>query len=147
AGVLILTTSDPHDVIPEATSAGAWGVVSKRSEIRLLLEDIRRAAAGQPPAEPRDPPPTLHGRRGSRPRSSGSPLGDDALRLTPREIQILTALASGKSTLEVAAGLHISPLTVRSHVKSILSKLGVHSKLEAVTQAIRTGLIRLDRTA
>jgi DNA-binding NarL/FixJ family response regulator len=147
AGVLLLTTSDPHEVIPEATSAGAWGVVSKRSDIGLLVEDIHRAAAGEPPADREDPSVALRVRPERRPRQSRSGLGDDALGLTPRETEILSALASGRGTLEVAASLHISPLTVRSHVKSILSKLGVHSKLEAVTLAIRTGLIRLDRTA
>jgi DNA-binding NarL/FixJ family response regulator len=147
ADVLVLTTSDPHEVIPEATSAGAWGVVSKRSDIGLLVDDIHRAAAGEPPAETEDPPVPLRGGSEPRPRPSRTGLGAEALGLTPREIEILSALASGKSTLEVAASLHISPLTVRSHVKSILSKFGVHSKLEAVTQAIRTGLVRLDRPA
>src|SRR5947207_3303117 len=63
------------------------------------------------------------------------------------DIQLHRREASGGGTVEVAGALHISPLTVRSHVKNILFKLGVHSKLEAVTLAIRGGLVRLDRTA
>jgi two-component system, NarL family, nitrate/nitrite response regulator NarL len=61
--------------------------------------------------------------------------------LSAREIQILRALSEGKSTTEVATSLFISPLTVQSHVKSILSKLGVRSKLEAVMLALRHGLM------
>ena len=68
-------------------------------------------------------------------------------RLTAREGQILVLLAYGRSTSETAAELHISPLTVRSHVKSILAKLGVHSKLEAVSYALRNGLVEADRSA
>jgi DNA-binding CsgD family transcriptional regulator len=61
--------------------------------------------------------------------------------LTPREIEVLQELSGGKSTGEVADALGISPLTVQSHVKSILAKLGVHSKIEAVTLAFRRGLV------
>jgi two-component system nitrate/nitrite response regulator NarL len=68
-------------------------------------------------------------------------------RLTGRELEILRELAEGKSTDQVAETLFISRLTVQSHVKSILSKLGVHSKLEAVTHALRQGIIELPRGA
>src|SRR5439155_25829499 len=62
--------------------------------------------------------------------------------LTPRELEVLEEFAKGQSTAKVADGLGISPLTVQSHVKSILVKLGVHSKIEAVTMAFRLGLVR-----
>lgn len=63
--------------------------------------------------------------------------------LTRRELEVLEVLAAGLSTEDGAKALHVSPLTIRSHVKSILGKLGVHSKLEAVTYALRLGLIKL----
>jgi DNA-binding NarL/FixJ family response regulator len=63
--------------------------------------------------------------------------------LTRRELEVLQVLAAGLSTEDGARALHVSPLTIRSHVKSILGKLGVHSKLEAVTYALRLGLIEL----
>jgi len=62
--------------------------------------------------------------------------------LTPRELEVLEEFALGRSTAKVADGLGISPLTVQSHVKSILVKLEVHSKIEAVTMAFRLGLVR-----
>jgi two-component system nitrate/nitrite response regulator NarL len=76
------------------------------------------------------------------------PVAEFALRrLTARETEILQALAAGDSTPAIAERLGISPLTVQSHVKSILSKLGVHSKIEAVTLAWRHGLAPATRTA
>jgi two-component system, NarL family, response regulator DevR len=60
-------------------------------------------------------------------------------RLTPREREILRVVAEGKSTIEVSQELSISALTVQSHVKSILAKLGVHSKIEAVRLVLRFG--------
>jgi two-component system nitrate/nitrite response regulator NarL len=68
-------------------------------------------------------------------------------RLTARETEILRALAGGEATGEIAEQLGISPLTVQSHVKSILAKLGVHSKIEAVTMAWRFGLATASRPA
>ena len=67
--------------------------------------------------------------------------------LTTRELEILRALADGASTAEIAASLGIRPMTVQSHVKNILSKLGVHSKVEAVTLAWRFGLGSVIRSA
>jgi DNA-binding NarL/FixJ family response regulator len=67
--------------------------------------------------------------------------------LTDREVQVLQAIAEGRSTAEIGAHLFISTSTVQTHVKNILSKLGVHSKLEAVTFALRQGVIRIPSEA
>ena len=67
--------------------------------------------------------------------------------LTGRETEILALLADGMSTRDVAERLDISPLTVQSHVKNILAKLGVHTKVEAVRIAWRHGLHAATRTA
>jgi two-component system, NarL family, nitrate/nitrite response regulator NarL len=82
-----------------------------------------------------------------RSRKAESGLDDTPPRLTAREVEILQQLVNGYSTVEAAQSLHISPLTVRSHVKSILAKLGVHSKLEAVTYAIGHGLVQVRNPA
>ena len=63
------------------------------------------------------------------------------LHLTTREQEVLTRLAAGESTTGVARSLFISPVTVRNHIQSILGKLGVHSRLEAVTLALRRNLL------
>jgi DNA-binding CsgD family transcriptional regulator len=62
-------------------------------------------------------------------------------RLTRRERQVLTLLSEGNSTKRVAERLSISPTTVRNHVQSVLRKLGVHSKLEAVSLALRERIV------
>jgi len=62
--------------------------------------------------------------------------------LTERERQVLQLLAEGSSGVQIAARLSISPNTVRTHVQSILTKLQVHSRLEAAAFAVRHGLIR-----
>jgi DNA-binding CsgD family transcriptional regulator len=67
----------------------------------------------------------------------GPPLAE---RITPREREILGLLARGAATKEIAAGLHIAPNTVRSHVQSLLVKLEVNSRIRAVALAIRHGL-------
>ncbi|MHC5114435.1 MAG: helix-turn-helix transcriptional regulator [Planctomycetota bacterium] len=61
--------------------------------------------------------------------------------LTPREHEVLALIAAGQSTREIADALYVSPSTVRNHVHNILAKLGVHSRLEAVTTALRFGVL------
>ncbi len=65
----------------------------------------------------------------------------EAIGLTPRQTEVLRALGAGSSTARIAERLRISPATARAHVRNILTKLGVHSRLEAVTLALRNGLI------
>ncbi len=66
---------------------------------------------------------------------------DNHQRLTPRELEILTYLAQGKSGAEIAAQLKLSPLTVRTFIRNLMEKLGVHSRVEAVSYALRQGLL------
>jgi DNA-binding NarL/FixJ family response regulator len=65
--------------------------------------------------------------------------------LTPRELEILRALADGLPTREICARLSIAPNTLRTHVQNIMGKLGVHSKLEAVAFALRHRIVELPR--
>jgi DNA-binding NarL/FixJ family response regulator len=66
-------------------------------------------------------------------------------RLTPRELEILQLMADGKSGPQISEELGMSPHTLRTHVQNILTKLGVHSKLEALVAAIRHGKITTAR--
>jgi DNA-binding NarL/FixJ family response regulator len=101
------------------------------------MDVVRRAAAGELVMPERDLAPVLEQLRSSQARPENEGL---LRRLTPRETEILRYLAAGETTTQVAGHLGISALTVQSHVKSILAKLGVHSKIEAVTLAWRLGL-------
>ena len=133
AKVVLLTGVERSDAIAEALSAGACGYVLKSRAVEEVMDVVRRVAAGEIVMPASDPASVLEQRRGS--------LGAYGLaRVTPRETQVLQALAAGETAGQIAASLGISAFTVQSHVKSILAKLGVHSKTEAVTLAWRHGL-------
>jgi len=126
-----------------ALAAGACGVVSSEPKGEALLASFRRALAGELVL------PAIHlsnlvdRLRGGRDATAAGRLDF----LTGREREILRLLADGSSTMEIAKTLGIRPMTVQSHVKNILAKLGVHSKVEAVTLAWRSGLGNATRTA
>lgn len=135
--VVVLTAIQDPEVIADALAAGACGYVPKTSAVDDLMDVVRRAAAGELVMPERDLAPVLEQLRAT----SAVDEGEVLLRsLTRRETEILRSLAGGRTTTEVADALGISALTVQSHVKSILAKLGVHSKIEAVTLAWRYGL-------
>ncbi len=145
AKVVIVTALSSPALIAGALAAGACGYVPKTRAVDELLDVVRRAAAGEIVMPDDDLPLVLEQLRGG---TGMRPVAEIALgRLTARETQILRALAAGESTASVATKLGISPLTVQSHVKSILAKLGVHSKIEAVTLAWRHGIAPAVRTA
>ena len=89
------------------------------------------------------PPGLLVGLLKRVPREKSVVYKDDEVweRLTSREKEILFHLSRGKSGNMIADELNIAPLTVRTHVRNLMSKLGVHSRLEAVTVGMRYGLI------
>jgi len=143
AKVVLLTAVQSPEIIADALAAGACGYVPKTRAVDELMDVVRRAAAGELVMPERDLAAVVEQLRGSRPSS-----GELALRrLTPREAEILRSLAAGETATQIAEALGISALTVQSHVKSILAKLGVHSKIEAVTLAWRYGLARADGAA
>lgn len=144
AKVVMVTGLEDPALIASAIAAGACGFVPKTRAVDELVDVVRRAAAGElvmPETHLAPVLEELRAGRGARP---------DLLllrRLTPREGEILRALATGDGIPEIAERLGISALTVQSHVKNILAKLGVHSRLEAVTLAWRSGFAPTARSA
>jgi DNA-binding NarL/FixJ family response regulator len=139
--VLAATEVDGPEVAANALSAGACGLLP-RARDRSLLDVFRRSLAGEL-VLPADDLSSLVDRITA---ADGNAGGADGLRsLTPREREILQTLAGGASTAEVAEAFGISPLTVQSHVKNILAKLGVHSKVDAVRIAWRHGVATASR--
>ena len=138
AKVVLLTGVERPDAIAQALAAGACGYVPKSRAVDEVLDVVRRAAAGEIVMPANDLAAVLGRLRGR--------LGEDGIaRVTPRETQVLQALAAGETAAQIAESLGISTLTVHSHVKSILAKLGVHSTIEAVTLAWRHGLAPTNR--
>ena len=125
-------------------AAGACGVLPIERDHAHLSAAFDRALAGQLVLPAREVPTIL-----GRTRQGTAERADHFLvdTLTVREREILTALAEGSTTTSIARELGISPATVQTHVKNVLGKLGVHSKVEAFGAAWRAGLVAASRTA
>ena len=134
AKVLVLTTFDVDEYVFEAMRAGAAGFVLKRLPPTELIEAVRVVAAGESMLFPAST-------RGVIERFV-APNGYDLPDLTEREADVLRELARGQSNPEIAAGLFVSVETVKSHVASILTKLGVRDRTQAVIVAYESGFVR-----
>ncbi len=132
--VLMVTADDGDDLLLLAFTAGAAGVVLKTIGMATLVTTIRAAARGEAVVSADDLrrvlPRTAQARGG---------LGHD---LTPRDREGLSLRAEGRSTSAMAGRLFVAPATARNHVQSIMTKLGAHSRLEAVAIALRENIIR-----
>ncbi len=137
--VIILTSYTDEETIIRAIDVGVSGFLPKNTSLADFFETIRKANEGEVVM----PPKLLIGLLKRVSRDRGVMSKNDALweRLTPREQEILSHLAEGKSGNIIAEELNIAPLTVRTHVRNLMSKLGVHSRLEAVAFGVRNGLI------
>lgn len=122
-----------------AIEAGASALLHKSVDISELLQVIRTVAAGGTILPPAETSRRLQALAASRRHEWQARLL--AEQLTPRERQVLQYLAQGADKLEIAAELHISPDTVKTHIRSLLSKLNVNSRLEAVVEALRLKLV------
>jgi DNA-binding NarL/FixJ family response regulator len=126
-----------------ALAAGACGVMSPEANGETVVASFRRALAGELVLPAAHLPDLVDRLRDGREATVAGRLRF----LTRREREILRALADGSATADIAQTLGIRPMTVQSHVKNILAKLGVHSKVEAVTMAWRMGLGSATRSA
>jgi DNA-binding NarL/FixJ family response regulator len=137
--VIILTGSEDELALGRAVQSGARGVLRKTAAITDVVEAVRRARRGEPLNPPADVEDALRElrRSGSRDTEMAQRLG----RLTPRELEILRSLAKGGTPESIATELGVSRHTLRTHVQNILTKLGVHSKLDAIVAAIRHGKV------
>jgi DNA-binding NarL/FixJ family response regulator len=138
ARVLASTGRGGSDVAAEALAAGACGLLPTDRGAAVLIDAFRRAVAGELVLPAADLPSLVDRLQEMNPDSPGGSLALSVL--TRREREILHLLSDGVSTLDIAVALTISPMTVQSHVKNILSKLGVHSKVDAVRLAWRHDL-------
>jgi two-component system, NarL family, response regulator LiaR len=133
--VVIMTAHDDERLLVDAVEAGASGFLGKDEAADEVLAAANAAAEGEVLIDPATLTRLLH--QVAREREARR----DALQLleslTEREREILTLLAEGMRNDGIAQKLFISPQTVQTHVRNLLGKLGVHSKLEAVTFAVK----------
>jgi len=134
AQIVMLTGMSDDTVLLRAIDAGCAGFVTKDNAVEEAVAAIRAAASGEAVISPHMLSRLLPKLRREREQEPQSPL-------TPREREVLLLLAEGLSNGAIAERLFISLNTVRNHVQNLLSKLGAHSKLEAVAIAARNGLV------
>jgi DNA-binding NarL/FixJ family response regulator len=137
--VVIMTAHDDERLLVDAVEAGASGFLGKDEAADEVLAAAKAAAEGEVLIDPGTLTRLLH--QVAREREARR----DALQLldslTEREHEILELLAQGMRNDDIAARLFISPQTVQTHVRNVLAKLGVHSKLEAVAFAVKHNAI------
>lgn len=133
--VIALTSSKEHRMVHEALRAGAMGYLLKDIGAEELADAIRAAHAGQPTLSTEATQALIE--VATRPQQV-SATGHD---LTEREKEVLKLMVNGLSNPEIAESLSVSRSTVKTHVSNVLSKLGVTSRVEAVTMAIQQKLI------
>jgi two-component system nitrate/nitrite response regulator NarL len=133
--VVLLSSDSSREVLDAAVEAGADGVVSKAAPLATLLDALQRVAEGGFYADPELLKNSLR-----RPSAELDQVQLSAQFLTPREREVLGRLVQGASTAELSEAMGVGVATVRTHVQSVLSKLGVGSRLEAVTLAVAHGL-------
>jgi DNA-binding NarL/FixJ family response regulator len=138
--VVILTTFEDDDYIFGALNAGASGFLLKRTRPEELISAIHTIAAGDSLLSPSVTRRVID-RMARNPASAVAT--DKQLRtLTPREREVLELVARGLSNAEIGAALFVEESTVKSHVKRILTKLGLRDRVQAVIFAYETGVTR-----
>lgn len=135
--LIAVTSLDDPEIVKEAMKIGFHGYVTKDTPLSQFLASIQFVIQGQT---------VLPQRSSARAAGARTAEEEDALLrskfLTTRELEVLSLLTEGASSKEVARRLHVSQNTVRSHVQNILSKLGVHSRLEAAAFAVKYRLVK-----
>ena len=142
AMALVLSASTDQEHLAGAIEAGAAGVMHKSAPMSDLVEAVRRLAAGEQLLSQQEVIEALRFLVRVREIHREAQLAID--RLTPRKREVLRALAEGLSDKEIARRLHVGVGTVYSHVASILSKLEVSSRLQALVFAVRYGLVTIE---
>jgi two-component system, NarL family, nitrate/nitrite response regulator NarL len=142
--VLVLDGGGSDEGLLHAIESGAAGYVTGHGGLAGVVEAIHSVARGESVV-----PPAMLGtllRRLIERQREAARAAERLMALTPREREVLSLLTEGRDAAGIAAVLFISPETARTHVQRVLRKLGVHSRLEAISLVATTGLAdRLER--
>ncbi len=138
--VVVLTALQGEECLLKALASGAHGFVLKDASCALVIKAVQATHAGETWVQRE-----LIGQLTEQLRRTGTlaPQRDTAASLTQRQQDVLSLLAVGNSTAEIAKALFVSQSTVRVHLTRILGKLGLKNRIEAVRYAIKEGLVSL----
>lgn len=136
---IFLTAYDSAETLWQAVEAGAAAFLPKSEASETVVEAIKRVAAGEMLIAPGRIQDALawHRARRHQERERQKVLAS----LTRRELEVLGLLADGANTAAIAVKFHISPVTVKTHIRSLLAKLSSHSQLQAVARAQALGIL------
>ncbi|MFF8186590.1 response regulator [Microbacterium sp. NPDC016588] len=137
--VVVITTFDLDEYVFGALRAGARGFLLKDAGTRLLTQAVRAAARGDALIAPNVTVRLLEAFAGASP---GSPAPQPLDPLTDREEQVLARVAVGRSNSEIAGELYITLSTVKTHIASLMSKLGARNRVEIAIWAYQSGRVR-----
>jgi len=141
--VVMSGSSDPDAMLVAAVGAGAAGFLPKTEAARTILGAVRAAASGESLLDSSTLMRVL--RQVGDAKASRGALDQKTSRLTGREVEILQSVAEGESNADIANDLFLSVHTVQTHVRNILVKLEVHSKLQAVALAVKAGAVTVSK--
>ncbi len=136
--IVMLTVSEEHQDLVQAIKYGAQGYLLKKIEPKALADCLRGVMRAEAPISP-----TMAGRllaefaEGSRPAGQASRPKTD---VSPREMEILSLIAQGKSNKQIGVQLDLAENTVKNHLKNILEKLHLENRVQAAIYAVRHGL-------
>ena len=140
--IVMLTVSDEEEDLYEAIKAGAAGYLLKEISIEEVAEAIRSVVSGQSLITP-SMASKLLAEFSNLSKKAEARQAVPTPQLTSRELEVLKLVAQGMSNKEIAAELYISENTVKNHVRNILEKLHLHSRMEAVVYAVREKILDL----
>jgi DNA-binding NarL/FixJ family response regulator len=139
--ILILTTFEDDENIFNALRAGASGFLGKDTDGPGLVQAVKAVALGESLLSPVATKRIVETYLASTRNNSAKPVEHFLSDLTDREIEVLTLVGAGLNNVAIGGKLFISPLTVKTHVSKLMSKLGVHDRAQLVIEAYESGLV------
>ncbi len=136
--VIILTTFDDHELVLQGLQAGAQGYLLKDVSLESLISAIESVYRGETIVQPAITDTLLRGLKAQKGEFDSLPTPEP---LTLKEIEVLRLVASGYSNKEISIALSKSEGTIKNHVSSVLSKLGVRDRTRAVLRSLEVGII------